>query len=639
MELIHSFYKKMRDSKYWFSAFVLTFGFLLLSKPAWAVDHISSRSFWEDTSNLVPFEEAKKQNFKPFDGVLSRGYTSAAVWVKLRITPDKNLKADDNLILRIRPIYLDEIYLYDPIDTSSKKRLEGDRINYRDEEYKSLTFTFVIPAGDVPRDVFLRLKTTSTSLLNVEALSEEDMRESEFHLLMGYCLGLAVVAFFAFFVFINWLNQRDKLYSAFIVRHFIYFVYVAAFFGFHRFFLDGLVDAKYLDLGYNWLVIGATGFSIWYEKQFLNEYDPPKLARWALNGLLAWSAFAALNLALGEIQRALFVNMLLNGVGVLVLLVIACIFIDYSKRNQANRESLLKKNLVVTYYVAVFALMLFSVMPYVGAIAGNEFSINGLPFYAVVSGFMLTVLMQVRASQLRIVYEKASKDLILAEQHAQLEKTRLAEQSQMLAMLMHEIKNPLAVIDLAQQSTTDENAKGFVARNVGIIKNILDRCLSVDQIALGKMNVSIQSVNIDDLLRDVKEQFSKEVDRIAISQNSGLTALNTDRQCLYIILSNLVDNALRYGDTKSQVIVELVSKRNSIGVVGLEISVSNKTGIASWPDQSKVFQKYYRSTGAQSISGTGLGLFLVASITKLLGGNCTYAPDETHVRFELWLPI
>jgi signal transduction histidine kinase len=101
----------------------------------------------------------------------------------------------------------------------------------------------------------------------------------------------------------------------------------------------------------------------------------------------------------------------------------------------------------------------------------------------------------------------------------------------------------------------------------------------------------------------------------------------------------LVDNALRYGDTKSQVIVELVGKRNSAGVIGLEISVSNKTGIASWPDQSKVFQKYYRSTGAQSISGTGLGLFLVASIAKLLGGNCIYSPDDFHVRFELWLPI
>jgi signal transduction histidine kinase len=51
-----------------------------------------------------------------------------------------------------------------------------------------------------------------------------------------------------------------------------------------------------------------------------------------------------------------------------------------------------------------------------------------------------------------------------------------------------------------------------------------------------------------------------------------------------------------------------------------------------------VFQKYYRSSGAQSISGTGLGLFLVASLAQMLGGTCRYLPDDTHVRFELWLP-
>jgi hypothetical protein len=33
-----------------------------------------------------------------------------------------------------------------------------------------------------------------------------------------------------------------------------------------------------------------------------------------------------------------------------------------------------------------------------------------------------------------------------------------------------------------------------------------------------------------------------------------------------------------------------------------------------------------------------LGLFLVANLASMLGGLCRYAPDDTHVRFELWLP-
>ena len=68
------------------------------------------------------------------------------------------------------------------------------------------------------------------------------------------------------------------------------------------------------------------------------------------------------------------------------------------------------------------------------------------------------------------------------------------------------------------------------------------------------------------------------------------------------------------------------------------VSVSNPAQDGPLPDAARLFQKYYRSSGAQSISGTGLGLFLVASLAKMLGGTCHYAPDDTHVRFELWLP-
>jgi len=67
------------------------------------------------------------------------------------------------------------------------------------------------------------------------------------------------------------------LYGVFVLRNGLYLIYVASFFGFHRFFFDGLIDAKHLDWGFNWLVLGATGFSIWYESRFLMEYEPPPL--------------------------------------------------------------------------------------------------------------------------------------------------------------------------------------------------------------------------------------------------------------------------------------------------------------------------------------------------------------------------
>jgi K+-sensing histidine kinase KdpD len=246
--------------------------------------------------------------------------------------------------------------------------------------------------------------------------------------------------------------------------------------------------------------------------------------------------------------------------------------------------------------------------------------------------------MQLRVNQLRTSNIQYEKDLVLAQQQRELEQVRLQEQSQLLTMLMHELKTPLSVIDLAQQATSDREAQGYVARNVAIIKDILNKCLNADRIALGKLDVEMQSVLIADILHDLRHPYGADAYRIEVEIRTDKKTINTDYQCLLIILNNLLDNALRYGNAEQPVRIQVSNMNNPEGLAGLVFTVINKTGMASWPDPDRVFHKYYRSAGAQSISGTGLGLFLVASIASIIGGSCRYAPDETHVKFELWLP-
>ena len=605
---------------------------------AHAQDHIISRAYWEDTSGQASAAQANVQTFTAYQDVLSKGYTNSAIWIRLEIKPDVHTAADGKLILRIRPIYLDELTLYDPLDTSDIPRMTGDRTNYTEEEYESLTHTFVIPEGDKPRFLLLRLKTTSTTLVHIEALSADDMLHSEIHMMLSYYFVLSLIAVFLILVFINWLNYKDSLYALFVVRHAIYFVYSASFFGFHRLLLGDLIEARILDIGYNWLVIGATGFSIWFETRLLREYSPPNWAKKILNGLLAWSAIAALILLFGEARLALKINMMLNGIGIIVLLVTAFIFIDDGKAHKSRVSSLLKKKVLVSYYLTLTAFIWLSVMANLGGVGGNAFSTYGLVFYALYSGVVMTVLMQLRANQLRNTNIQFAQDLLLSEQQVELEILRREEQSQLLTMLMHEIKNPLTVIDLAQHADNDQEAKNYIRRNVSIIKNILDRCLNADRISIGKLNVKKQDVDVHELLRTLIAQQAAGSQEIMLHTPSNAVNIHTDYQCLRIILSNLIDNALRYGVQLQAIEVFVSNKNNATGNKGLSIIVANKPGIASWPEPEKVFQKYYRSTGAKSISGTGLGLFLVASISKIIGATCDYIPDETSVRFELWLP-
>ena len=605
-------------------------------------DHISHRAYWEDTTAQATQEEAQAQaqaqHFTPYEGVLSRGYTSSATWIQLEITPTQQAKADSKLVLRIRPIYLDDITLFDPLDTSGQPRHTGDQTDYKAQEYKSLSHAFVIPAGDQPRTIWLRLKATSTSLMHVEALSVEDMQRDEHRLLLTYYLTLSLILVFLIVVLINWLNYREFLYAAFVVRNAIYFVYTAAFFGLHRYLLGDWVDTQHLDQIYNWLVVGTTAFSFWFETRFLSEYEPPLWVKNIFRGMFLWSVTATVLLSLGYTNLALKVNMMLNGAGILVLLALAWVFIDDNKATSPRTASLLKKKFVMGYYLIITALLMFSVLPFLGKMAGSEFSANGLVYYALISGLDMTILLQLRAHQMRKANMQVAQDLLLSHQQVEFERIRREEQSQLLTMLMHELKNPLAVIDLAQQTSDDSTAKEYVNRNVSIIRNVLDRCLSADRLSDGKLTISKQRVDLVELIDDLMEQDATTLQRVNPSYSDNITTLHTDYECLRIVLSNLIDNALRYGDAQLPIEISVTAHTHHEDQLGVAITVSNKPGIASWPEAGKVFQKYYRSTGAKSISGTGLGLFLVNSICNLLGGTCTYAPDDTNVRFTVWLP-
>ncbi len=602
---------------------------------SFASDHISARGYWQDDAAQASFEQAQNQTYMTYDGVLSRGYTSSAIWIRLNIVPPAGV---EKLVLRIRPVYLDDITLFDPLDTAEKPRKAGDATRYDDNEYKSLAHTFVIPAGDKPRTVWVRVKTTSTTLINIDVFTPEEMLRSEFDLQLSYFAVLAVVAMFMLLVLINWFHYRESLYAFFVARQVYYFFYTASLFGFHRYALSDVMDANSLDMLYSWMVVGATAMSFGFEYRFLNEYTPPKWAKAVFAGLFIWSSCVFVLMLTGHVLQALNLNMLMNAVGIMTLLALSATFID-DKKLQANpASSLLNKRMVIGYYLLVNLVLIFSLMPFLGVMKGNEFAVNGLVFYTLCSGLVMTVLMQVRANKIRKAQSVFEQELLISQKQVELEKNRREEQTHLFHMLMHELKNPLAIIDMALLAKNDlEKTSTYVSRAVNNMKAILDRCVKADKLTEGNVAFTKTPIEMNQFLRDMLSTSSRRDERLVFDGIGPLT-VNTDTQFLEVMLGNLIDNALRYGDPLMPVHIQTQIQRNAAGVAGVNITVSNRPGAASWPDADKVFKKYYRSAGAEAQSGTGLGLYLVRTLAVLVGGECRYVPDSTNIRFELWLP-
>ena len=113
--------------------------------------------------------------------------------------------------------------------------------------------------------------------------------------------------------------------------------------------------------------------------------------------------------------------------------------------------------------------------------------------------------------------------------------------------------------------------------------------------------------------------------------------MHTDQDILRIIVSNILENAIKYSPKESQIYIE-TRTQDVNGAPGVQIQFINDVGSMGAPDPAHVFKKYYRNSSATKISGSGLGLYLVYELIQLIGGLVSYQFQHQKVIFKLWIP-
>ncbi|PQO28797.1 ATP-binding protein [Blastopirellula marina] len=146
-----------------------------------------------------------------------------------------------------------------------------------------------------------------------------------------------------------------------------------------------------------------------------------------------------------------------------------------------------------------------------------------------------------------------------------------------------------------------------------------------------------QTVPLDHWLEEYSRQWSQHqrAQDIAWFAPSGL-ALEASPSMLEVVLDNFVGNAAKFSPPGSPIEVTCQPQAGST-----EISVTNQGSTISADERQRIFEPFYRSQEArrQGISGTGLGLAMVARVAERLGGTVRCDSPATNVtRFVLVLP-
>jgi sigma-B regulation protein RsbU (phosphoserine phosphatase) len=244
-------------------------------------------------------------------------------------------------------------------------------------------------------------------------------------------------------------------------------------------------------------------------------------------------------------------------------------------------------------------------------------------------------------------YERELVDArAIATESLKSERETAELREQFIAVLGHDLRNPLAAISagarILQRSSALRDAKELhvldminttITRMAGLIDNVLD-------FARGRLGGGITlSRDANHPLEPVLEQVIDELrtaspGRIIESSMAITQPINCDRTRIGQLVSNLIGNALTHGSPDQPV---RVGARTEDSV--FELSVANAGDPIPDAAMEKLFEPFFRGDVRDSRQGLGLGLHIASQIAQAHGGRIavTSTPDET--RFVFTMPL
>ncbi|MFM1906373.1 MAG: hypothetical protein RLZZ591_50 [Pseudomonadota bacterium] len=624
--------------------------FLVLLAPiqTWAQDLIFERAWLDDPQAVLSLEEVQKREFSPYQGLLSKGYGSSAIWLRLRIDPARNVAAgqlksemDKNLsqtvVLRLRPPLLDDVALFDPLSPRTEPRVTGDHHPLSADEYPSLDFGFVVPLGDEPRDLWLRLQSTSTRLLDVEALTLAQARQADTRQHMLYGIYMGVVILFVGWALVNLLIAPEKLLAVFFVKQLFAVLFALVLLGYLRFLNQDWLAPKLLDTLSNLIIVTFVPLSVYFDYLLLREYEPPRWTLRVLQGAVFLFPVDVLLVLSGHTMQALRIQMALV-VALPVFGLITASLATYPKVSDPASSHRLPKPMLVGAYSLILLALLCSSLPSLGWVQATESALLTTLVYGVLSGVVMVGLLQLRSRRLAQGHASLQTELALVERQAMHERDRVQDQQKMMSMLGHELKTPLAVVSMlvtTPEALTPQKIS-LIRNSVGDMNNVIERTTLSGALEGKRLSAHHAACDAATEIERLCKQHP-QVGRLQL-QLEAHESMESDVHLLRLVLGNLIDNACRHSAPDSAVTVSLSSQMRG-ELPGVQIMVSNLPGRSGWPDPERIFQKFYRHDHARHQTGAGLGMYVSRGLAHLLDGQLDYRPSPSHIRFALWLPL
>jgi len=224
------------------------------------------------------------------------------------------------------------------------------------------------------------------------------------------------------------------------------------------------------------------------------------------------------------------------------------------------------------------------------------------------------------------------------------ERTISEFREQFVAVLGHDLRNPVASIDsgtrLLLRTPLDEKAeaivkliRGSVVRMSGLIDNVMD--LARARLGSGVLVEINRNAELKPTLTQVVDELgSVRPDRVIETSFEFDDPIRCDPLRVGQLLSNLLGNALAHGSEDGAIRVDARTTDDAF-----ELSVTNRGEPIPAESVDQLFLPFFRHGAKTGQQGLGLGLYIASEIAKLHGGVIEVDSNDRKTRFTFRMPL
>ncbi len=216
-------------------------------------------------------------------------------------------------------------------------------------------------------------------------------------------------------------------------------------------------------------------------------------------------------------------------------------------------------------------------------------------------------------------------------------------QRDFLMSISHELRTPLTAIQGYAEAIEDGTSRGDDTRAAGVIvgeskrlARLVSDLLDLARLDAHRFSVRLEPVDVAGVLEAVKSKFERTGDGVTIEVGSCAATVTADPDRLIQVLSNLLENALRYTPPGGRIGLSCARLPDSVAI---EVA-DNGPGFQD-EDLGRAFERQYlwsKYRGVREV-GTGLGLVITRELAQLMGGSVAAANVAGGgAKFTLVLP-